>query len=78
MLRRAAKVAPAQSRVALWARPTTNGRVQIGATTREWHAQTVSWRNQVDTIGDLREWPEAGGGPFVVVGEGGTYRPTKN
>lgn len=45
-------------------------RVQVGALTQEWHAPTVSWANQVDTIGDTRQWSEAGGGPVTVLGVG--------
>jgi hypothetical protein len=45
-------------------------RVQIGAVTQGWHSSTVSWLNQVDTVGDSRQWSVPGGGPVTVLGEG--------
>jgi hypothetical protein len=45
-------------------------RVQVGAVTQAWHGPTVSWANQVDTIGDTRQWAVPGGGVVDVLGEG--------
>lgn len=37
----------------------------LGATGLEWHARTATWTAAVDTIGDLRPWPEPGAGPVT-------------
>ena len=35
-----------------------------------WHPRTASWTLAVDTAGDRRPWPEAGGGPVQTIGPG--------
>lgn len=40
----------------------------LGATENEWHATTATWTAAVDTIGDLRPWPEPGAGPVTPIG----------
>lgn len=41
--------------------------IALGALQDEWHAQTVSWSNAVDTINDRRAWPEPGAGPVLAL-----------
>lgn len=52
---------------------STNGgdpvTLSLGALTAEWHVRSASWTLAVDTAGDTRAWPEAGGGPVVALGE---------
>jgi hypothetical protein len=45
-------------------------RVRVSAIMEDWHGPTASWANQVDTIGDLRQWSVPGGGTVEVLGEG--------
>lgn len=37
----------------------------LGATEVEWHSTTTTWTAAVDTVGDVRPWPEPGAGPVT-------------
>ena len=39
--------------------------LELGAIQDEWDINTVTWTNAIDTINDLRPWPEAGAGAVV-------------
>jgi hypothetical protein len=43
--------------------------LQAFATEFSWDLGTASWSMAVDTAGDRRSWPEAGGGPMRLIGE---------
>lgn len=42
--------------------------LRLGALQDEWQARTATWTAAIDTINDLRPWPEAGAGPVVEIG----------
>jgi hypothetical protein len=42
--------------------------LQAFATEFPWHDVTATWAMAVDTVGDMRPWPEAGGGPMRFIG----------
>jgi len=39
--------------------------LSIGALTQPWHYTSATWEVAVDTVGDRREWEEAGAGPVM-------------
>ncbi|HET9948546.1 MAG TPA: hypothetical protein VFQ22_06470, partial [Longimicrobiales bacterium] len=41
--------------------------IGLGATQVEWHPRSASWEAAVDTVGDVRPWPEPGGGPVTPI-----------
>jgi hypothetical protein len=43
--------------------------LQAFATEFAWHPGSASWSMGVDTVGDRRSWPEAGGGPMRLIQE---------
>ena len=49
---------------------TNNGPVELGlgATQTPWDKKTVTWVTAVDTLNDLRLWPQPGAGPVTSIG----------
>ena len=49
---------------------TNNGPVELGlgATQTPWDNRTVTWVTAVDTLNDLRPWPQPGAGPVTSIG----------
>ena len=49
---------------------TNSGAVELGlgATQTPWDNRTVTWLTAVDTLNDLRPWPQPGAGPVTSIG----------
>ena len=49
---------------------TNSGAVELGlgATQTPWDNRTVTWLTAVDTLNDLRPWPQPGAGPVTLIG----------